>query len=104
MPEASVAFSGMLPNGVEFKIHTQQGFLQTQCQMAIEVAGVIVTVYTFNRKRSGNIEVTPSSEGKMIIKAYGSVVEEIADSVLPEREQLKEPSDLLSGIVNTQNQ
>jgi len=87
MPESSIVFSGKLPNGLEYKIHTQQGFVKTQCQIAVEVAGEVITVCSFTQKRGGNIEVVPSHNGKITLHTNEPI------------ESVK-PVDLLSGIIN----
>ena len=93
---ATMAYEGVLSNGVKYQIHQSSGF-SNKCDIAINIAGEFIAISTIIPKRNGNIEVIPMSIGRFVIDVPDK------DAIKKEKTiSLKEDDnecDLLSDII-----
>lgn len=77
--EGTKVFEGLLENDVEYELHVSQSFAGRP-EIALKIAGEVVSVIVVEIKRSGNISCKPANSRSVLIKR--SLIEE-SDSTIP---------------------
>ena len=99
MSSEVIAYEGRLSNGVKYQIHQSSGF-SNKCDIAINIAGVFVSIITISPKRNGNIEIIPMNLGRMTVDAPK---EDFDKFILKDITVGKESADLLSDVITYQD-
>ena len=91
--EETKVFEGLLENDVEYELHVSKSFAGRP-EVALKIAGEVVSVIVVEIKRSGNISCKPANARTVLIKRCSSDEPEgklpSMDDVLDEEEENSE--------------